>query len=449
MHFTAILRIRKIFELPPLAPYNRLMKERVYLDYNATAPVRQAAKAAAMSAMEDAHNASSVHSFGREARSMVEKAREAVAALVNTPPAQVIFNSGATEGNNTVLKHFAHEKVLVSAIEHPAVLEAHSNAIKIPVTKDGIVDLTALEELLRSPPESPPQAGGSGGEKKPALVSVMMVNNETGVIQPIKEISALAHKYGALFHSDAVQAAGRIPLDIAELGIDFLTLSSHKIGGPQGAGALVMGLCGITPVLLHGGGQEKSARAGTENVPAIAGFGAAAQEALEWINRHPDRAPGNDPGRAEGSHATLSDPSTTALRASAQDDKKAGLSPTQLRELQTSLEKKLCKINEAIIIHGQNADRVPNTTMFSLPGASSETLMMALDLEGIAVSNGSACSSGTVKSSYVIKAMGYGDDIASSALRISTGWNSKETDIDRFLEAFAKIVNRIKTKKAV
>lgn len=394
------------------------MKERVYLDYNATAPVRQAAKAVAMEAMEDAHNASSVHSFGREARSMVEKAREAVAALVNAPTAQVIFNSGATEGNNTVLKHFANDKVLVSAIEHPAVLEAHTSAIKIPVTKDGVVNLTALENLLKA--------------EKPALVSVMMVNNETGVIQSIKEISALAHRYGALFHSDAVQAAGRIPIDIAELGIDFLTLSSHKIGGPQGAGALAMGLCGITPVLLHGGGQEKSARAGTENVPAIAGFGAAAQEALQFC--HPERS--------EGSHATKRDPSVAPLL---QDDNMASLS--DLQKLQHKLETGLMKIGESIIIHGINAERVPNTTMFSLPGASSETLMMALDLEGVAVSNGSACSSGTVKSSYVIKAMGHGDEIASSALRISTGWDTKETDIDRFLEAFTKIAARIQNKK--
>ncbi len=368
------------------------MKNRIYLDYNATAPVRPAAIEAANKAMAQAHNASSVHSFGREARAMVEEARGAVAALCGVPQGQVIFNSGATETNNTVLKHFKGERILVSAIEHPAVLEAAPKAQRIPVTPSGTIDLDALEDLLK--------------REKTALVSVMLVNNETGAIQPVKEIAALTHKYGALFHCDGVQAAGRIPFNVAESGIDFLSLSSHKIGGPQGAGALVLGLCGITPVLLHGGGQEKSARAGTENVPGIAGFGAAAKTALDDLSEF-----------------------------------------AKLATLQNKLETALKEIRGDIVIHAQSAPRVANTTMFSLPGASSETLMMALDLEGIAVSNGSACSSGTVKPSHVLKAMGCDDMLATSTLRISTGWATTEAEIERFLEAFTKIANRLTGKK--
>jgi cysteine desulfurase len=363
------------------------MKTRIYMDYNATAPVRPAAREAAMLAMSAAHNASSVHSFGREARKMIEDARVSVAKLVNVPPAQVIFNSGATEANNTVLNHFKGEPILISAIEHPSVLEAAPTAEKIPVTRDGTVDLAALETLLK--------------EKKAELISVMLVNNETGAIQPMAEISNLAKKYGSFLHCDAVQAAGKIAIDMTTLGADFLTLSAHKIGGPQGAGALVLGLCGITPTLLYGGGQEKRARAGTENVAAIAGFGVAASEAFAALNEYQN-----------------------------------------LAKLRDNLEKRL----HGIIVHAQNAPRVANTSLFSLPGASSETLLMALDLEGIAVSNGSACTSGTVKASHVLKAMGVGKDIASGAVRVSLGWDTRPSDIEAFIAAWQKITARLKPK---
>jgi cysteine desulfurase len=362
-------------------------KQRTYLDYNATAPIRHEIIEAMSTIMAEAHNASSVHSYGREARKIVEDARIQVAKLVNAPPAQVIFNSGATEGNNTVLKYFANERILVSTIEHPSVLEAVPHAEKIPVTKDGVVDLDALEELLAT--------------RSPQLVSVMWANNETGAINPVEKISEIAKRNGALFHCDAVQAAGRVPLDIT--GIDFLTLSAHKLGGPQGVGAMVLGLCGITPSWLDGGGQEKRARAGTENVAGIMGFGMAAEIALDNM---------------------------AAYR--------------NLEKFQNKLETSLKKIAPEIVIHSENTQRLVNTTMVSLPGALSETLLMSLDLEGIAVSNGSACSSGTVKSSYVLKAMGVPEQIAAGALRISTGWSTKETDIDKFLEAFQKIYQRIK-----
>lgn len=364
----------------------------IYLDYNATAPIRPEVIEIMTQAMAHAHNASSIHSFGREARKYVENARDDIAKLTGAPRGQIIFNSGATEGNNTVLQYFQRiypdEQILVSAIEHPSVLEASPDAPRIPVTHDGIVDLNALETLLKA--------------KKTSLVSVMLVNNETGVIQPIKEISALTHKHGALLHCDGVQAVGRIKIDIAKMGIDFLTLSAHKLGGPQGIGALCLGLCGITPVLLHGGGQEKSARAGTENVAGIAGYGKACALAHQSLSHY----------------------------------------QTHCSNLLPSLEIALCKINN-LTIWGKNANRVPNTCLFTLPGISSETLLMALDLEGIAVSNGSACSSGKVEPSHVLKAMGASNEQASCAIRVSIGWDTKLKDIDAFISAFTKIHARI------
>ena len=364
---------------------------KIYLDYNATTPIRPNAREAALFAMDAPHNASSVHGLGREARKLIEDSRAAIAALVNVPPAQVIFGSGATEANNTVLKYFSGERILVSAIEHPSVLEAAPDAARIPVTKDGLVDLPALETLLK--------------EKKTALVSVMLVNNETGAIQPVAEIAALAKRHGALMHCDAVQALGKIQIDMATLGVDFLTLSAHKIGGPQGAGALVLGICGITPVLLAGGGQEKKARPGTENVAAIAGFGAAAKNAKAEFDTF-----------------------------------------QKLITLRDRLEKEILRITPEAVIHAEHAPRVSNTSLFSVPGLTSETLVMAFDLEGIHLSNGSACSSGTVRKSHVLAAMGADDVLAAGALRVSLGWDSRESDIDRFLEVWSKLHDRLKDK---
>lgn len=368
------------------------MKTPVYLDYNATAPIRPEVIEIMTTAMQRAHNASSIHSFGRKARKYVEDARDEIAKLTATPRTQIIFNSGATEGNNTVLQYFQRiypdEQILVSAIEHPSVLEAAPSAPRIPVTRDGMVDLNALETLLK--------------DKKTSLVSVMLVNNETGVIQPIKEISNLIHKHGALLHCDGVQASGRIEINIAEMGIDFLTLSAHKLGGPQGVGALCLGLCGITPVLLYGGGQEKLARAGTENVAGIAGFGKAAALAHE-----------NLPAYA-----------------------------TRMKTLLSPLESELSKINN-LTIWGKDVERTPNTCLFTIPGIPSETLLMALDLEGIAVSNGSACSSGKVEPSHVLKAMGASNDEASCAIRASFGWDTTIKDVDAFVTALSKILKRI------
>jgi len=367
------------------------MKIPIYLDYNATTPMRPEV----IKTLHDAHppplNASAIHSFGREGRKLVEHARTQIAAAINNPAPQIIFNSGATEGNNTVLNHFKNERILVSAIEHPSVLEAAPTAEHIPVTPDGLIDLDALETLLKSKPT--------------ALVSVMMVNNETGVIQPITEISRLAKNHGALIHTDAVQALGRIPINMQEMGIDFLTICAHKIGGPQGVGALALGLCGITPTLLIGGGQEKSARAGTENVPGITAFGQATQIA----------------------YTTRSNFEST------------------LSSIHRTLENWIVsneKGENSATIHGQNAPRVANTTFFSIQNLRAETALMALDLEGIAISNGSACSSGTVQPSHVLKAMGLSQDQALTGLRISTGWATTENDINVFIEKFETILQR-------
>lgn len=362
---------------------------KTYLDYNATAPLRDEARKAMLSTLSSPHNASSVHGFGREGRSIIESARETLASATGADTTQIIFNSGATEGNNTVLKHFDGQRILASSIEHAATLQAGPKLKEIPVTEEGVLDLNALEKLLK--------------ERPTALVSVMLINNETGIIQPIKEASDLAHKHGALFHCDGVQALGRIEIDINALGIDFLTLSSHKIGGPQGVGALAMRLCGQTPILITGGGQEKSARAGTENVAGIAGFAAATKAAINNLDSY----------------------------------------QSQTKALQDTLENALQNVK----IYGQNASRATNTTLFSVPGTTSERLLMALDLEGIAVSNGSACSSGRVEPSHVLKAMGENDKEASSALRISTGWDTTHEDIERFLNAFEKIMARIERKQ--
>lgn len=365
------------------------MKEPVYLDYNATAPLLPDA----LKTMEACHglplNASAVHRYGREGRKIIEKARAQIAALVGADAGNVIFNSGASEGSNTVFQHFKGRRILVSAIEHPCVLEALPDVEKIPVTNAGVIDLQALEDLLKQEPA-------------PALVAVMLVNNETGIIQPIQDVSNLSRKYGAALLCDAVQAAGRIPVDINDLGVDYMLVSGHKLGGPQGVGALVMGYCGEPPVLLHGGGQEKKVRAGTENVAGIAGFGAAADVAARGLQDYQSFA-----------------------------------------DLRDHLEREIAALTPAAMFFGQNQERVSNTSLFALPGVKSETLMMALDLEGICVSNGSACTSGKVEASHVLKAMGAADDQALGAIRISMGRGTSSDHIERFLKAWQKCTARL------
>lgn len=364
------------------------MKRSAYLDYNATAPIRPEVIGLMSELMTETGNASSVHGPGRQARKRIEDARAQIARAFEVGPQQIIFNSGATEGNNTILNGFAGQRILVSAIEHASVIDSGVTAELIPVTEDGIVDIQAFKKLLQQDP-------------KPALVSVMLVNNETGVIQPIHEISRLAKEAGAVVHTDAVQAVGRIAFTREQLGVDFITLSAHKFGGPQGVGAIIMAPKAPLPKLLRGGGQERRQRAGTENVAGIAGFGLAvelAQAQLEQFQK------------------------LSAKRARIEDHLRG---------------------HNTVRVHGRNAPRVANTTSVSLTGTSSETLLMALDLEGIAVSTGSACSSGTVKPSHVLLAMGVPEEEARCSLRISLGWNTSDENVEDFIAAWDKVRQRV------
>jgi cysteine desulfurase len=367
-------------------------KARVaYLDHNATTPVRPEAAAALADALTRGGNASSVHGLGREARLRVEAAREEVAALVGAKSAEVFFTAGGTEANNQALRECARPAAIVSAVEHDSVLKARPDAIPAPVTSDGIVDLAALDALL---------AG------KNAIVSVMLANNETGVIQPVAEVAALAHSHGALVHCDAVQAAGRIAIEMDALGVDYLTLSAHKIGGALGAGALVAREGVPLAPLIRGGGQERGMRAGTENVPAIAAFGVAARLARE------------------------------------------GVPLAHLSALRDDMERRLLAVCPTARVFGKGAKRLPNTTQISMPGVAAETQVIALDLDGVAVSAGSACSSGRVETPRVLTAMGVDETMAKCAIRISLGWNSTAEDVDRLVAAWRALHERAARKAA-
>ncbi|MGE0256766.1 MAG: cysteine desulfurase family protein [Alphaproteobacteria bacterium] len=360
-----------------------------YLDHNATTPVRPEAAAAVAEALARGGNPSSVHRFGRLARRAVEEAREVVAALAGADPAGVVFTAGGTEANNLALTGAGRRRVLVSAVEHASVREARDDAIAIPVDAEGIVRLDALADLLAADP-------------LPALVSVMWANNETGAIQPVADVAALARVHGALFHCDAVQAAGRLPLDMSAAGIDLMTLSAHKLGGPQGAGALVLRDGIEVAGMLRGGGQERGRRAGTENVPAIAGFGMAA-----------------------------------ALAAGSLADESA-----RLAALRDRLEAEARARVPAATIHAAAAPRLPNTCCIGLPGLRGEVQVVALDLAGVAVSAGAACSSGKVAPSHVLAAMGLDAAAAGEAIRVSLGWTTTDADIDRFLDAWTALAAR-------
>jgi cysteine desulfurase len=360
----------------------------IYLDYNATAPVRPRALAAAVEAMDAGGNASSVHAVGRAARQRVEAAREAVARLVDAAPGEAIFTGGGTEANNLALKGCGRARILASAIEHDSVLRGAPDIETLPVAPDGVLDLAALEWAL--------QRGG-----RPALVSVMLANNETGVIQPVAEAAELAHAHGALFHCDAIQAAGRIPVSMRALGADLLSLSAHKLGGPQGAGALIVRDGIEVQPLLGGGGQERYRRAGTETVPAIAGFGVAAEECLTEL-----------------------------------------LDQTSIAALRDALEAALKAADPSVVVFGAGAGRLPNTCCFATPGLAAETQLIALDLAGVAVSAGSACSSGRVKASHVLAAMGMPAALASCAIRVSFGWRSEANDVERLVEPWRALLAR-------
>jgi cysteine desulfurase len=368
-----------------------MSRARTYLDWNATAPLRREARAAMVAALDVFGNASSPHSEGRRARSLVEDARERVAALVGARPAEVVFTSGGTEANNAVLAG-GWNAIVVAGIEHDSVLtparRSGAELIDLPVARNGAACIDGV-------------AGHMARQRgKRALVSLQLANNETGVLQPVADVAALAREHGLAVHSDVVQAAGRIAVDMRTLGVDYLTLSAHKLGGPKGAGALVIRDGASLPAFIVGGGQERRRRAGTENVAGLAGFGAAAEA-------------------ARGDLAQIA----------------------RVRALRDGLEAQVREITPDAVVIAAEADRLPNTTSLALPGAGAETVVIALDLKGIAVSAGAACSSGKVGASHVLAAMGLAPEIARAAIRISLGSTTTERDVAAFLEAWAEIAS--------
>ena len=365
------------------------MKTSVYLDHNATTPARPEAIEAVVEAMSLVGNASSVHRQGRAARRLIEDSRSRVAALVGANKSDVIFTSGGTEANNLAIRGGSCVRILVSAVEHLSVLDANQEVEIIPVDQNGVVDLDALDQLLAK-------------ESCLTLVSVMLANNETGVIQPIQAIGKICRGYGALLHTDAVQAAGKIEINMIDLGADLMTLSAHKIGGPMGVGALVatprVSLAGVS----FGGGQEKGLRPGTESLPAIAGFGKAAEIAIERVK-----------------------------------------SLASLAWKRNDLERRIREVAPNVKIFGADVVRLPNTSCMAMPGADSETQVMALDLDGVSVSAGSACSFGKVTISYVLMAMAPGLPETQNAIRVSLGWTTEDIDIDRFVDAWSALYGRL------
>lgn len=358
----------------------------VYLDYNATAPVRPEVRTRMNPLLELPYNPSSVHAFGREAKKQLENARVSIASAIGAFPNEIIFSASGTEANNMALRGFSGKRILVSAIEHSSVLKA-CDAEQISVNENGIVDVSKLDGMLAGKPDS--------------LVSVMLANNETGVIQPIAEIAAICKKHGALLHCDAVQGLGKIPVDFGLLGADMLTLTAHKCGGPLGAAALVIKQNLAVQSLLKGGGQELGRRAGTENIAAIAGFA----EAVE---------------RTDLKHMQ------------------------QLRGWLDVMENALLGAGAAVF--GKSAARLPNTSCIAMPGVGNEMQLMDFDLKKFAVSAGSACSSGRIEPSHVLKAMGAGE-AAKYAIRVSGGWQTSENDITLFTKAWIATCERLATAR--
>jgi cysteine desulfurase len=382
---------------------------RVYLDYNATAPLRPEARAAVAAASEASGNPSSIHAEGRAARAIVEQARREVGEFVGAAPRGIVFTSGGTEAVNLALTpEIASQggrvpiaRLMLSAGEHVSALAGHrfppATATLAPLLPDGRIDLSALADRL---------ADDAGA---PALLALQGANNETGVIQPVADAAALVHAAGGLVVCDAIQLAGRTHLDAHALGADFLILSAHKLGGPKGVGALIAAREGLSVAmpLLRGGGQERGARAGTENVAGIAGFGAAGKAVAQGV----------------------------------------GAEATRLAALRDRLESLILEAAPDAVVFGAAAPRLANTTAFAVPGLSAATLLMRLDLAGIAASSGSACSSGKVTRSHVLAAMGVAPDLAAGAIRLSLGWASTDADIGRFGEAFASTVSALRRRR--
>ncbi|MEH6403710.1 MAG: cysteine desulfurase family protein [Sneathiella sp.] len=372
------------------------MKNSIYLDYNATAPIRPEVIELMGSVMTDGGNPSSVHGSGRRALSVMEKARSQIGLTVNSKPQEVIFTSGGTESNNLALKAFADRPLMVSQAEHDSVLATAltQDVLYFPILENGIVDIEAFSKQL-------------GECAKPPLVSLMLGNNETGVIQPIKEIADLVHDMGGLIHTDAIQALGKIPVDFRSLGVDMMSLSAHKIGGPQGMGALILREGLAMQSVQKGGGQEKGRRGGTENVAGIAGFGLSASLAGANLDTY-----------------------------------------KEIEILRDEMESFILAASPGSLVYGKGVQRLPNTSCLSMPGVGSELQVMNFDLADIAVSAGSACSSGKVKASHVLTAMGASGTQASEAIRISLGWLTTKAELDKFIQTWEQLYKRKSPKFA-
>ncbi|HEX5999740.1 MAG TPA: cysteine desulfurase family protein [Hyphomicrobiaceae bacterium] len=382
---------------------------RTYLDWNATAPLRPEARAAMVAALDAAGNPSSPHAEGRRARAVVEDAREEVAALVGAKPAEVVFTSGATEANNAVLA-CGWDGIVLTGIEHESVLaparklacDGHARVVELKaIDPRGVVEYGAdlVDEAFACD-------GSDGGPGPFRLLSLQLANNETGVVQPLAAVAEAARAQGLKVHTDAVQAAGRIAVDFAALGVDYLSLSAHKLGGPKGVGALVVRDGARLPAFIAGGGQERRRRAGTENVPAIAGFGAAARAAADDL-----------------------------------------ASMHRVAALRDRVEAEVKAVTPGAVVVGADAERLPNTTSIALPGANAETLVIALDLAGVAVSAGAACSSGKVGASHVLEAMGLEPALARAAIRVSLGCASSARDVAAFAEAWAQVTHHLSARQ--
>jgi cysteine desulfurase len=366
------------------------MIPRTYLDYNATSLLRADARAAMLAAMDAVGNPSSVHAEGRRARAIVETAREQVAALVGAKPLEVVFTSGATEANAWVINAGGWDTIFACDVEHESVRtplkESGARIVDVPVDANGVARVEAIANgILCGPPIGH------------ALVMLQVANNETGVVQPVVDVAHFAREHGLIMHTDAVQAAGRLSLDMAALGVDTMSLSAHKLGGPKGVGALIIRDGTKLGTLISGGGQERRRRGGTENVVGIAGFGAAAEAAVREL------------GQIE-----------------------------RVRSLRDRLEREALATGATIV--GADVARLANTTCLAFAGLSAETLVIKFDLRGIAISAGSACSSGKVGTSHVLAAQRLDPSLARAAIRISLGWNTSDADVDAFLKVWADIV---------
>ena len=362
----------------------------IFLDYNATSPLRPEVKKAIMNFLGPPSNPSSIHKYGRDAKALLERSRQQVASLVGSSIDDVTFTSGGTESNAMVLSNA--KKPLISAIEHEAVLKTCKNSTLLKVNQNGVVNLNDLEEKLK--------------KVNPDYLSIMWANNETGVIQPIEKIVEIASPYGVHIHCDAVQALGKIPINFNDSGLDSMSISGHKIGSPAGIGALILsGEADIKP-FINGGGQEKGKRSGTENLIGAIGFGTACKTVKSELSK-----------------------------------------PNQIFIKQKDFENKIKKILKEIIIIGENVPRLPNTSAVYMPFLKSDAQVILMDLNGYAISSGSACSSGKIQSSYVLKAMGL-NWAADKTIRISSGWDNKLDDLEKIAEFYIEMYKEAKKNSA-